>query len=161
MNTPQFVVRRMRREDVGKVHALESETFSLPWSMQSFVDELEKNACARYLVAEQEGEIIAYAGSWMIFEEGHITNIAVKKEMQGMGVGFTITHALLQYAANLGVQYITLEVRRSNKAAQRLYQKLGFVELGTRKRYYEDNGEDAILMVCDHMPSIQKDFKEE
>ena len=75
-------------------------------------------------------------------------------------MGNAILQALMQYAANLGVQYLTLEVRRSNLVAQQLYKRYGFIELGVRKRYYEDNGEDALLMVCEHMPPVQEDFEE-
>ena len=150
----------MELADVPQVHVLEQATFSVPWSRQSFVDEMEKNACARYLVGEQSGEIVAYAGAWMVFEEGHITNIAVKKELRGQGFGTKITSALMQYAANLGVEYLTLEVRKSNLAAQAMYLKLNFVEVGVRKRYYEDNDEDALLMVCQSLPPVQEDFEE-
>ncbi len=161
MSVESVAIRRMTLEDVPQVHAIERQTFAEPWSYQSFVDEMEKNACARYLVAEANGRIIAYAGAWLVFEEGHVTNIAVSKEARGRGVGTAVTRALMQYAANLGVQYMTLEVRKSNLAAQRLYQSLGFETLGVRKRYYEDNGEDAYLMVCQHMPEIQQDFSED
>lgn len=153
-------IRRMITEDVDQVHALEAATFSTPWSRESFWEEMEQNKCARYLVAELEGEIVAYAGAWMIFEEGHITNVAVAQSHRGKGLGKAITQALMQYAANLGVQYMTLEVRKSNLAAQGLYQSLGFLALGVRKRYYEDNGEDALLMVCQHMPPVREDFEE-
>ena len=160
MSQAARTVRRMALLDVPEVHAIELKTFVMPWSKQSFVDEMQKNACARYLVTEQDGKIVAYAGAWMVFEEGHITNIAVQAEARGQGIGEELTRALLQYAANLGVQYMTLEVRRSNLAAQGMYKKLGFVELGVRKRYYEDNGEDALLMVCQQMPAVQEDFQE-
>ena len=71
--------------------------------------------------------MIAYAGAWLIFEEGHITNIAVDEPYRGRGVGTEVTRALMQYAANMGVQYLTLEVRRSNLVAQKMYQSLGFL----------------------------------
>ena len=160
MSGEKRIIRRMCLADVEPVHALETATFAKPWSRQSFVDEMEKNACARYLVAEQAGEILAYAGAWLVFEEGHITNVAVQKAFRGQGIGEEIAQALIQYAANLGVQYMTLEVRKSNLVAQKLYRKLGFVELGVRKRYYEDNGEDALLMVCQSMPPVEEDFEE-
>ena len=159
-NRNERIIRRMKAADVSQVHALELATFAEPWSEQSFLDEINKNVCARYLVMAQGEEILAYAGAWMVFEEGHITNIAVKEAYRGQGVGEALTRALMQYAANLGVQYMTLEVRRSNLTAQRLYQKLGFIELGVRKRYYTDNGEDALLMVCQNMPPVQEDFEE-
>jgi ribosomal-protein-alanine N-acetyltransferase len=121
---------------------------------------MEKNACARYLVAEEDGRIVAYGGAWMILEEGHITNIAVDEAYRGRGIGKALLAALMQYAANLGVQYLTLEVRKSNAVARGLYESFGFQPLGVRKRYYEDNGEDALLMVCDKMPPVQDDFAE-
>lgn len=155
-----ILCRRMTLEDVDAVYAIEQATFSTPWSRQSFVDEMTTNKCARYVVAEENGRVIAYAGVWLVFEEGHITNIAVQAEERGRGVGTAVTRALMQYAANMGVQYLTLEVRKSNLAAQKMYKSLGFLELGVRKRYYEDNGEDAYLMVCQDMPPVQEDFEE-
>ena len=153
--------RRMTLEDVPQVHEIELKTFHTPWSYQSFVDEMTTNKCARYIVAEEDGKVLGYAGAWMIFDEGHITNIAVDESVRGKGIGAGVTKALMQYAANLGVQYMTLEVRRSNEVAQKLYQKLGFIKLGVRKKYYEDNGEDAFLMVIDHLPEADPDFEEE
>ena len=123
-----FIVRRMTLEDVPQVHAIETATFPTPWSEQSFIDEMTKNVCARYMVAEEDGHVIAFAGAWMILDEGHITNIAVSAPHRGKGVGKAVTDALKQYAANLGVQYMTLEVRRSNLVAQNMYKKLGFIE---------------------------------
>ena len=152
--------RRMTLEDVPQVHKIELKTFHTPWSYQSFVDEMTTNKCARYIVAEEDGKILGYAGAWLIFDEGHITNIAVDESYRGRGIGEGVTRELMQYAANMGVQYMTLEVRKSNLVAQGLYKKMGFIELGVRKRYYEDNGEDAYLYVCDHMPEIQEDFEE-
>ncbi len=156
-----MTIRRMTLEDVTAVHAIEQATFSTPWSRQSFLDEMQRNACARYLVAEENGEIIGYGGAWMIFEEGHITNVAVRKEHRGKGIGRALMQALMQYAANLGVQYMTLEVRKSNEPALNLYKSLGFLKLGVRKQYYEDNGEDALLLVCDQMPPMEADFSEQ
>jgi len=152
--------RRMTLQDVPAVHAIELKTFHTPWSYQSFVDEMTTNKCARYIVAEADGNVVGYAGAWLILEEGHITNIAVDEAYRGQGIGLKVTQALLQYAANMGVQYMTLEVRRSNLVAQSLYKKLGFLELGVRKRYYEDNGEDAFLYVCQDMPPVDPDFEE-
>lgn len=152
--------RRMTLQDVPAVHAIELKTFHTPWSYQSFVDEMTTNKCARYIVAEADGKVVGYAGAWLILEEGHITNIAVDEAYRGLGIGLKVTQALLQYAANMGVQYMTLEVRRSNLVAQSLYKKLGFLELGVRKRYYEDNGEDAFLYVCQDMPPVDPDFEE-
>ena len=87
--------------------------------------------------------------------------MAVKKSRRGEGIGEALMRALMQYAANMGVQYMTLEVRKTNLIAQALYRKLRFIQLGVRKRYYEDNGEDALLYVCQEMPEAEEDFAEE
>ncbi len=154
------VVRRMTLKDVDGVHAIEHATFAKPWKREDFVKEMTTNTCARYLVAEENGRIIGFAGAWIVLDEAHITNIAVTADCRGRGIGRELTQNLLQYAANLGVVYATLEVRRSNEIAQRLYQSLGFEYVGVRKRYYEDNGEDAFLYCCQHMPEPDPDFEE-
>ena len=155
------LIRRMRTEDVDEVAAIERTTFARPWSRESFRQEMERNKAARYMVALRDGRIIGYAGAWIILDESHITNIAVAEAERGKGVGRKLTEALLQYISNLGAAYATLEVRVSNERAQHLYKSLGFVSVGKRKRYYEDNGEDAFLMVCEHMPEVDPDFEEE
>ena len=108
------LIRRMTLHDVEGVHAIEEATFPKPWTKQDFIKEMTTNACARYLVAERNGEILGFAGTWIVLDEAHITNIAVSAPERGQGIGRRLTEALLQYAANLGVVYATLEVRRSN-----------------------------------------------
>ena len=155
----EILIRRMTMDDVKAVHKIEVNTFPKPWTEADFVREVTTNHCARYMVAETEGQVVAYAGAWLILDEGHITNIAVKKEYRGQGIGRKVTEALMQYASNLGVQYLTLEVRKSNEVAQNLYKSLGFIKLGVRKKYYDD-GEDALLMVVDHLPPADPEFEE-
>ncbi|MFH1511797.1 MAG: ribosomal protein S18-alanine N-acetyltransferase [Bacillota bacterium] len=156
-----MIIRRMTKADIQAVFAIEMQTFSVPWPEASFHHEMDENPAARYLVAaEDDGTVIGYAGAWLIFEEGHITNVAVREDCRGRGVGRRLTEALIQYAANLGVKYMTLEVRKSNLTAQGMYRKLGFEKLSVRKRYYPDNNEDAYLMVLQHMPEIEDDFSE-
>lgn len=155
----EIIIRRMNMADVDGVAEVEAATFPTPWSRDAFASEM-KNMAARYLVAEKDGRIIGYAGAWIILDESHITNIAVQKEERGQGIGRRLTHGLMQYLSNLGAAYATLEVRKSNEVAQNLYKSLGFIKLGVRKRYYEDNGEDALIMVCDHMPEADPDFEE-
>ncbi len=157
----EAAIRRMRAADVDAVTAIEEATFARPWSRDSFLREMEKNPAARYLVAEADGRIVGYAGAWVILDESHMTNIAVAEDYRGRGIGRALTTALMQYVSNLGAAYATLEVRVSNLRAQHLYAALGFVSVGKRKRYYEDNGEDAYLMVCEHMPEVDPDFEEE
>lgn len=153
-------IRRMTLTDVDAVAAIELATFPTPWSRDAFVQEMTANAVARYLVAEAGGEVIGYAGAWLILDESHITNVAIREDMRGLGLGRKLMQELLQYLSNLGAAYATLEVRVSNERAQRLYQSLGFIAVGRRKQYYEDNREDALLMVCDHLPSANPDFED-
>lgn len=154
-------LRRMQYRDVPQVAAIEKAVFPRPWSEQSFRREVEENAVARYLVADRNGDILGYAGAWVVMDECHITNIAVREDARGVGLGTRLLDALMRYASNLGAAWADLEVRVSNGRAQRLYAAAGFVNIGKRKRYYEDNGEDAYLMVCQRMPPVDPDFAEE
>ena len=111
--------------------------------------EVTENACARYVVLREDGRAIAYAGVWFVLDEGHITNIAVHPDRRGVGYGEQVTRALIQLAADSGMAAMTLEVRRSNTVAQNLYHACGMLDVGYRKRYYEDNKEDALIMYRD------------
>ena len=156
----EVIIRRMTEEDVGAVAAIEKATFPRPWSEESFRREVTTNVAGRYLVAEKAGRVIGYAGAWVVLDECHITNIAMAEDERGKGYGQRLLGALMQYVSNLGAAWADLEVRVSNTAAQHLYSKAGFVSIGKRKRYYEDNGEDAFLMVCQNMPEAEADFQE-
>ena len=147
----EITIGLMTLEDVEAVHAIETACFKTPWSKASFYREVTDNACARYVVVREDGEAIAYAGVWFVLDEGHITNIAVRADRRGMGYGEQVTRAMIQLAADSGMSWMTLEVRRSNAAAQNLYHKLGFIDVGYRKRYYE-NSEDALIMALEHLP---------
>ena len=96
--------------------------------------------------------MLAYAGMWFVLDEAHVTNIAVLPDRRGLGYGKAITTALIQLAADSGMTWMTLECRRSNAVAQSLYRKLGFIEVGFRKRYYADNNEDALIMALESLP---------
>lgn len=141
-----LTVRLMTLEDLDAVLAIEVVSFSSPWSRNSFVSELTLNPRATYIVAEMDGEIVGYAGMWVIFDEAHVTTIAVKPEARRKGIGETLMRSLAMVASLAGAARATLEVRVSNIRAQSLYEKLGFKKAGLRKRYYQDNGEDAIIM---------------
>lgn len=147
----EITIGLMTLDDVEAVAAIEAATFRTPWSKESFYREVTDNACARYVVLREDGVAIAYAGVWFVLDEGHITNIAVREDRRGMGYGEQVTRAMIQLAADSGMNWMTLEVRRSNVAAQALYHKLGFIDVGYRKRYYE-NTEDALIMVLEHLP---------
>ncbi|MDR1209737.1 MAG: ribosomal protein S18-alanine N-acetyltransferase [Clostridiales bacterium] len=135
----------MRRDHVDAVYAIELGSFSIPWTKGEFYRELGSEH-AVYLAASLGGEIVGYAGMWHIVNEGHITNVAVREDCRGQGVGGALVAGLLREAAKLGMIGVTLEVRAGNARAQALYSKFGFRPEGIRKNYYSDVREDAIIM---------------
>lgn len=140
---------KLRQATVADVHGIlevEEASFTMPWSFQSFWGELDNNPHARYVVAELDGKIIGYAGVWIIFEEGHVTNIAIHPTCRGQRFGEQLVEYLINVTRACGASSMTLEVRVSNVAAQGLYEKMGFEARGRRKAYYIDNKEDAIVM---------------
>lgn len=154
-------IRKMRLKDALAVAALEAATFAMPWKLADFEYEMTDNPVAYYLIAEEDGQFLGFAGAHLILDEGHITNVAVREDARGRGIGRMLVGRLMQAASNLGVHYLTLEVRVSNSPAIALYRSLGFFKVSVRPRYYEDNGEDALLMVCDKLPSPEADFVDE
>lgn len=144
LNT-RFLIRRMTINDIDKVMTIEQESFTLPWSKQSYLKELE-NSYAVYLVCDIGGEIAGYGGFWAVFEEAHITNVAVNQKFRGSGIGEVLMQELEKIARGKNATQIMLEVRPSNEAALNLYKKLAYVVSNVRKQYYSDNGEDALLM---------------
>lgn len=138
-------------EDVDAILEVETASFTVPWSRQAFCGELDDNAYARYILAELDGKVIGYAGVWIIFDEGHVTNIAIHPDYRGYHYGEQIVRHLIELVRNCGAVKMTLEVRASNLIAQSLYKKLGFKAQGRRKGYYSDNKEDAIIMWKDEL----------
>ncbi|OPZ93204.1 MAG: ribosomal-protein-alanine N-acetyltransferase [Firmicutes bacterium ADurb.Bin419] len=132
--------------DIDDVMVVEKLSFSIPWSKQAFIEEVTNNKFARYIIAKVDGKTVGYAGLWKVFDEGHITNVAVHPEYRRSGVGYTLVKGLIELSIKENIEKLTLEVRRSNIAAQNLYAKFGFRSEGFRKEYYADNKEDAIIM---------------
>jgi ribosomal-protein-alanine N-acetyltransferase len=133
--------------DLEAVIAIEKLSFAIPWSRNSFLNELLENERAVYLVAKDEFDrLVGYIGMWIVFDEGHITNLAVHPNFRRRGAGGLLLKGLIEYGQSEAVKYLTLEVRSSNEAAQSLYYKLGFVHMGVRRKYYLDNNEDALIM---------------
>ena len=144
---PEFTIRKMEVLDIKEVYAIESEAFSLPWSIAAFQSELLQNLMARYFVLENsQAEIVGYAGIWFVVDEAHITTIAVKKTYQGQGLGKLLLQRIITETWALGGKKLMLEVRVSNEIAIAMYRKFGFVAQGIRKKYYSDNQEDALIM---------------
>jgi ribosomal-protein-alanine N-acetyltransferase len=145
----ELVFRLMRLEDIPEILVIEREAFTMPWTEEAFRNELGHNHFAKYMVMELAGHIIGYAGMWAIVDEAHVTNIALLEAYRGRKWGDRLLDELMKTAAYLGMKSITLEVRVSNEVAQNLYRKKGFRPAGTRKGYYSDNREDALIMWAD------------
>ena len=141
-----FSVRPMTLDDLDGVMAVEQESFLTPWSRSAFEEELVKNRLARYLVALDADSIVGYAGTWLVINEAHVTNVAVHAGRRREGIGRLLMEALMQMARDAGMESMTLEVRVSNEAAKTLYQQLGFVSVGIRKNYYSETKEDALIL---------------
>lgn len=141
-----FSVRPMTLDDLDGVMAVEQESFLMPWSRSAFEEELVKNRLARYLVALDAESIVGYAGTWLVINEAHVTNVAVHAGRRREGIGRLLMEALMQMARDAGMESMTLEVRVSNEAAKTLYQQLGFVSAGIRKNYYSETKEDALIL---------------
>jgi len=138
---------KMSAKHVDEVLEIESTSFPLPWLRQAFLYEIVYNRVADYIVAlNNKEEVIGYCGMWVIVDEAHITNLAVRRDLRNKKVGYSLMKEMMRRAVKKGVKKMTLEVRPSNLAARHLYEKLGFRQFGLRKRYYVDNNEDAIIM---------------
>lgn len=133
-------------EHIDDLVELEKLCFTLPWSRQSLIDEIVYNDKAVYYCALLNGKAVGYAGMWQVLDEGYITNIAVHPEFRKSGIGSLLMEELLREAQRRGIKAVTLEVRKSNESAKAFYRKYGFEGGGTRKAYYSDNREDAIIM---------------
>ena len=137
-------IRQADRNDVEAIYSIEKLCFPDPWSREALIYELEENPRAFYIVAELDEKVVGYAGMWWVVDEGHITNVAVMPGYRNIGQG--IIDVLIEFTSEKGIRHHTLEVRRSNEAAIRLYEKSGFRTEGIRKGYYLNNGEDALIM---------------
>lgn len=139
-------IREMTASDLPGVMALEMEIFESPWTEKLFLQELRMPERTIYLVAERGGEVLGYVGAQVLGSEVHITNMAVAAAYRRRGVGSRIFIACARSGAARGARWLTLEVRESNLEAREFYRRFGFEEIGLRKRYYVESGEDAVIM---------------
>ena len=193
----RYLIERMRLEDIPQVQAVEVQSFSAPWSAQSYEQDLQNNRLAHYVVLREtsavpaapgptaasalpdrtsfgsrvahvfgrlrrtpalvvpdtRAPVIGFAGIWMMVDEAHLVTIAVSPGQRGKGLGELLLVAMIDLGCILGASVMTLEVRVSNHVAQGLYRKYGFNNEGVRRRYYSDNGEDALIMTSGNLTS--------
>lgn len=139
------MIRRMCEADLPEAAGLEKRYFSIPWSEENLRQSF-RNPDYLFLVAEEGAGVVGYAGLFRVLDEGDITNIVVDEEYRGRGLGKELTKSLLSEGKKCGIRAFTLEVRVSNSAAIHVYEQLGFVKEGIRKRFYEKPVEDALIM---------------
>ena len=139
----------MTMADLPAVHAIERASFFPTWPEDAYRNELLTNKLATYLVARLDGVVVAFGGIWLMVDEAHITTFAVDPAWRRRSIGERLLIGLLDAAMSRRAREATLEVRLSNVAARRLYEKYGFRPVGIRPRYYSDNGEDALIMTTE------------
>ena len=138
---------RMTNKDVDEVFELEKLIHpEHHWSKNSFYNELANNLALYFIIQNEAGKIIAYIGFWQIFEEAHITTLAVHPDYRGLQLAQILLIKMLEECYKNMVKYITLEVRESNYPAISLCEKFLFESIGMRKNYYQDNNENALIM---------------
>lgn len=133
--------------DIDAIARVENACFSIPWSIDAIKHEICENKLADFMIAcDEENNIIGYIGIWTLLDECQINKIAVLPEKRKLGFGKAILNHVLEFTRDIGVKNWYLEVRESNTAAQALYRSAGFSSVGTRKNYYINPVEDAVLM---------------
>ena len=153
MESKQFVlkdgtsiqIRRMMVEDAESVSVLEREAFSMPWSKEAFISTIQSKD-AFYVVAECDGKIVGCCGVINACGDGDVSNVSVRADVRGKGIGKVMVSTLLIWAQTIGVENFTLEVRAGNARAIHLYESLGFVGEGIRPNFYDKPKEDALIM---------------
>jgi ribosomal-protein-alanine N-acetyltransferase len=141
-----LVIRPMRVDDLDQVLEIERKSFRNAWVRDAFLNEIHFENVACPLVAEIGGEVVGYITAWFVEDEIHITNIAVSPHHRRKGIGTVLLRAILDKGRREGYRLAYLEVRPSNESAIRLYRKWGFRVVSVRPRYYESDGEDALVM---------------
>jgi ribosomal-protein-alanine N-acetyltransferase len=147
LKDPLLGMRPMEQGDLPQVMALEETVYPFPWTLGIFQDCLRVGYCCWVLTLDQQ--VIGYGVMSVVIDESHILNICINPKRQSKGLGMKLLSRLLKIARQHGAETAYLEVRRSNRAAIGLYQKLGFVEIGQRRDYYPDRNqsrEDALVM---------------
>ncbi len=151
-DTAGLTIEPMRRRHLPGVMAIEAVSYPRPWSQNVFSSELEMTRRGErvYLVARSRTVIVGYCGMMLIADDTHLSNVAVHPDHRRDGIATRLLAEMCWESIRRGYEAMTLEVRETNDAARRLYERFGFVAAGVRQRYYE-NTDDAIVMWCTQM----------
>ena len=129
-----------------QIEAIEQQCFSCPWTLDQLRSQLSDDRHVFLAAVAESGTVLGYVGMMFVLDEGYISNVAVAPDFRRQGVADALISALMMRAEELGLAFVTLEVRAGNEPAKALYAKHGFVPVGRRKNYYDLPKEDAILM---------------
>ena len=140
-----IIIKNMAPSHVEQVAELEKICFTTPWSEKSIASELT-NIYALWLVAEDQGVVVGYIGSQLSHPEADVMNVAVTPDRRREGIAEVLVDSLITELKRIGCSSLTLEVRASNDPAIGLYHKIGFHEVGLRKKYYHNPREDALIL---------------
>ena len=142
----EYVIRKMKREDINDILEIEQLCYGEHhWSYESFAAELD-NKISSYRCILKDGKCLGYMGIWKIVNEAHVTNLSVHPDYQNKKLAHRLLLSTIDECYQSKIKFLTLEVRESNEKAIHLYEKFGFKSLGLRKKYYQDNNEDAYIM---------------
>ena len=155
----ELTVDYLKKEDVPEIVRIEEAAYGPHhWSKDSFYSEINNKLAKYYVAKNSSGKTVGYLGAWHIVDEAHITTVAVDPVCLRQHIGESLIVKMLEDCYNEFIKYITLEVRVSNIPAIKLYEKYGFKSLGTRKGYYQDNNEDALIMWTENI--FSDEYKE-
>jgi [ribosomal protein S18]-alanine N-acetyltransferase len=136
--------------DLEGVLEVEEESFTNPWTRDMYAWELQnRSVCHIYVIRTPEHVVAGFCAFWLVVDEIHINNVALRPALRGQGLGTALMHHVFSEARRLGASRATLEVRASNVGARRLYERLGFCVSGTRRNYYTNPVEDALILWVD------------
>ena len=141
------MIREFVKGDEIAIAGLEQECFADPWSKDAVLESAESGVL--FLLFEEKGEILGYAGMQIVLDEGYVTNVAVNRNHRKKGIGNALVKGLISAARERKLSFVSLEVRPSNTAAISLYSKLGFAEVGRRKNFYSHPTEDGLIMTLE------------
>ena len=158
----EYGTREMQAEDIPAVMAIDRGSFPNPWPENVYLYELRENHAAHLLVLAHRDscKIVGFVGYWLVVDEAHISTFAIHPDCRKRGLGGQMLAGMLRDAVARGAVSALLEVRAGNRDAQALYARYAFREVGRRRGYYRDNGEDALLMTAlmpDVIPILQRE----
>jgi [ribosomal protein S18]-alanine N-acetyltransferase len=143
-----FVIEKLQDDrDLDGVLEVEDESFTNPWTRDMYAWELQnRSVCHIFVVRTPEVRVAGFCAFWLVFDEIHINNVALRPGYRNRGLGTALMHHVMREARTLGAKRATLEVRASNVGARRLYERLGFTVSGSRRNYYTNPVEDALIL---------------